>query len=327
MGRRSPAGGRTAPAARRPSTASDRRGRRAPGPGTSRGARARTTRASVPRDQLEDRARRAAGPSSRPASRPPPRPAGRPSSGAARAAARGGCRCPRPWSRSRGPSRHPSSRARSRRAVRRSSARPQSVPAVGEPPRRSLSVGARQRERAGGAARAGWRSRPSVIERHVSGPAWGRGGRAGRASSSATCAQPISWPAGAHADSGGGQEPQRQPALPLARLGEREARDPDVCASAGRDRRQRRSPPATASPSTDTSQVARSQDVSRNSARFSSVTRPSRAATIASPSLAARTGDARCRCSKAAGLGLASGNVIPHRQKSPSFGRSPKSPP
>ena len=67
--------------------------------------------------------------------------------------------------------------------------------------------------------------------------------------------------------------------------------------------------------------------MSRNSPRFSSVTRPSRAAAIAAGSDAARTGDASAMCSKIAGLGERSGNVMPSMQNTPSLGWSPKSPP
>ena len=88
-----------------------------------------------------------------------------------------------------------------------------------------------------------------------------------------------------------------------------------------------RSPDATGSPSTETSHAARSHPVSRNSPRFSSVTRPSRATAIAAASDAARTGEARNMCSKMAGFGLRSGNVMPSMQNTPSFGMSPKSPP
>ena len=67
--------------------------------------------------------------------------------------------------------------------------------------------------------------------------------------------------------------------------------------------------------------------MSRNSPRFSSVTRPSRAAAIAAASDDARTGEARNMCSNMAGFGLRSGNVMPSMQNTPSLGSSPKSPP
>ena len=78
-------------------------------------------------------------------------------------------------------------------------------------------------------------------------------------------------------------------------------------------------------PSRSTDQWTDSQPVSRNQRRFSSTItpRPTRAA----PPSAMRTGVAMAWCSHIAGLGVRSGQLRPSTQKSPSCGRSPKSPP
>ena len=75
---------------------------------------------------------------------------------------------------------------------------PQPVHRPAIPPIRSLSVGARHRASAGGAAKAGCRSRPSSSSSTSPSQPW-LSAETDRASIS-TCPQPTSNPAGAHAD-------------------------------------------------------------------------------------------------------------------------------
>ena len=85
-----------------------------------------------------------------------------------------------------------------------------------------------------------------------------------------------------------------------------------------------KSPPATISPSAPSSHEARSQSSRVKYWRFVNSTEPARRVSGLADM---RTGAASCRCSNSAGLGRRSGQFRPSRQKLPSLGWSPKSPP
>ena len=318
-GRRSPAAGRTARAARSPSTPQRRPARRAAGRGTSRaGPRPNQATASWPGRELEHRADARqvveVGRDRRPSPRPGP---GR----AHRAESRCGVGDLDARRRSsRWPGRSPRRPAAldASSAAGRATRRPHAVPAVGHAADPVVVGGGAPQGRAPAAPRTrGGRGRPRHrARRRRSSPmsCGGRGARLDRAGERDLRPADLEARRAPRRVASAVRKRSVSQRSPAPASGSAKPGIVDLGRGAGRDRRQRQLAarrPARRRPSPPRSRAA--SRVSRNSPRFSSVTRPSRAPRrrrIGPRAPATRA----AVCSHSAGLGERSGNVMPSMQ-------------